>query len=97
MAYHRDGIGTCVHGMHAGEGAGLFYYHYDGLGSVVAISDANGTIVERYEYDVFGRSTVHTGAGADGIWMTADDVTDSKSILDNPYMFTGRRCSWFIV
>lgn len=57
----------------AGRGRSLFYsadrYHYDGLGSVVAISDANGEIVERYEYDVFGRSIVHTGAGADGVWM----------------------------
>ena len=25
------------------------------------------------------------------MWMTADDVTDTKSALDNPYMFTGRR------
>jgi hypothetical protein len=32
-----------------GGGVGLFYYHYDGLGSVVAMSDANGTIVERYK------------------------------------------------
>ena len=93
--YYGPGIDEpiCMHRTPYGygEGAGLFYYHYDGLGSVVAISDANGEIVERYEYDVFGRSIVHTGAGADGIWMTADDVTDSKSALDNPFMFTGRR------
>ena len=80
----------CMWRTAAGGGAGWFYYHYDGLGSVVAISNADGTIIERYEYDVFGRCTVHTGAGSDGVWMTADDITDTKSALDNPYMFTGR-------
>jgi RHS repeat-associated protein len=31
-----------------------FYYHFDGLGSVIALSDVNSVIVERYSYDVFG-------------------------------------------
>ena len=31
-----------------------FYCHYDGLGSVAALSNVNGDIVEKYEYDVFG-------------------------------------------
>jgi len=30
------------------------YYHFDGLGSVIALSDENTDIVERYSYDVFG-------------------------------------------
>jgi RHS repeat-associated protein len=32
----------------------VYYYHFDGLGSVVALSDVNSVIVERYSYDVFG-------------------------------------------
>ncbi len=32
----------------------VYYYHFDGLGSVVALSDVNNVIVERYSYDVFG-------------------------------------------
>jgi len=32
----------------------LYYYHFDGLGSVIALSDVNSVIVERYSYDVFG-------------------------------------------
>jgi len=32
----------------------VYYYHFDGLGSVVALSNANKEIVERYSYDVFG-------------------------------------------
>jgi len=32
----------------------LYYYHFDGLGSVIALSKVNGALVERYSYDVFG-------------------------------------------
>ena len=33
----------------------VYYYHFDGLGSVIALSDVNSVIVERYSYDVFGQ------------------------------------------
>lgn len=69
----------------------LYYCHYDGLGSVIALSNWQGIIAERYEYDVFGKCIVHTSAGVDGVWMTDDDTTATKSALRNPYMFTGRR------
>ncbi len=37
------------------EGPGeIFYYHADGLGSVVALTDANGKTVESYAYSPFG-------------------------------------------
>jgi len=32
-----------------------YYYHYDALGSVVALSDADGDTVQVYEYDVYGQ------------------------------------------
>ncbi len=32
----------------------VYYYHFDGLGSVVGLSNSSGSIVERYSYDVFG-------------------------------------------
>jgi RHS repeat-associated protein len=31
-----------------------YFYHLDGLGSVTAITDSSGTVVQRYEYDSFG-------------------------------------------
>ncbi|MCL5281599.1 MAG: hypothetical protein M1376_17005, partial [Planctomycetes bacterium] len=32
-----------------------YYYHFDGLGSVVGLTNASGNTVEVYEYDVYGR------------------------------------------
>jgi len=32
-----------------------YYYHFDGLGSVVALSDSSGNTIQRYEYTVYGR------------------------------------------
>ena len=58
-----------------------YYYHFDGIGSVAAISNAAGEIIETYKYDVYGdtviRDTVH--------------VSHDTSIVGNPYGFTGRR------
>ena len=33
----------------------VYYYHYDALGSVVALSDASGDTVQTYEYSVYGQ------------------------------------------
>jgi len=35
-----------------------YYYHYDGLGSVVALSDSSGDTVQTYQYSVFGQVAV---------------------------------------
>ncbi len=32
----------------------VYHYHYDGLGSVVALSNVNNEVAESYSYDVFG-------------------------------------------
>ncbi|MEE8208765.1 MAG: RHS repeat-associated core domain-containing protein, partial [Nitrosomonadaceae bacterium] len=64
-----------------GETETRYYYHFDGLGSVVALSNANATIVEKYEYKVFGAVTMYD----------INDVEVSESSVNNPYFFTGRR------
>jgi RHS repeat-associated protein len=33
---------------------GIYYYHADGLGSIVALTDSSGKVVQDYEYDSFG-------------------------------------------
>jgi len=35
-----------------------YYYHYDALGSVVALSDSSGDTVQTYQYSVFGQVAV---------------------------------------
>jgi len=40
-----------------------YYYHADGLGSITALTNANGSIVQRYEYDSFGNQTITTNGG----------------------------------
>ena len=59
----------------------VYYYHFDGLGSVAALSDVNSDIVETYSYDVFGQPTIRDENGS----------LISQSDVNNPYMFTARR------
>lgn len=40
-----------------------FFYHYDGLGSVVNLTDTQGNLVQSYTYDAFGRSQVRKADG----------------------------------
>lgn len=58
-----------------------FYYHYDGLGSVMALSDSTGRVVEKYQYAVYGNPRI--------LNQNNKHLTESK--YGNPYMFTGRR------
>lgn len=48
------------------DGDGVFdatyYYHYDGLGSITAMTDASGSVVQTYVYDSFGRIVQQTGS-----------------------------------
>jgi RHS repeat-associated protein len=46
----------------------VYYYHYDGLGSVVALSDAGGDTVQVYEYSAFG-------------WVAASDPNHANPFL----------------
>ena len=39
-----------------------YYYHYDGLGSVTAIADNAGNVMQTYEYDAFGKIVQQTGS-----------------------------------
>ena len=63
------------------RGGNVYYYHRDGLGSVTELSDQSGTLVERYEYDVYGAPTI----------FDSTDTELTASGIGNPYMFTGRR------
>jgi len=59
-----------------------FYYHDNSIGSIAALTDKNGEVVERYRYTAYGEATI----------TAADGVTErASSEVDNPYTFTGRR------
>jgi RHS repeat-associated protein len=62
------------------DGNKKYYYHFDGLGSVVTVSDQYATVVEKYKYDVFGKPTICEPNG----------TSRTASIIDNRYMFAGR-------
>lgn len=62
------------------RGTNTYYYHKNHLGSVVAISDGGGNLVERYEYDPYGQPS----------FFDANDNAFSQSAVGNAILFTGR-------
>lgn len=40
-----------------------YYYHFDGLGSIIAVTDSTGNAVEAYRYSVYGLADKPTTAG----------------------------------
>jgi RHS repeat-associated protein len=77
---YGPGIDEPICLIEVAESNAVYYYHFDGLGSVVALSDVNSVLVERYTYDVFGRPTIRDANGTEL----------AESALANPYLFTGR-------
>jgi RHS repeat-associated protein len=73
------------------RGGSTYYYHANSLGSIVALTDSAGNIVEHYRYDAYGKPEIYVGPGADATWFTADDVIAANSGAGNSYLFTGRR------
>ncbi|MBI4707731.1 MAG: hypothetical protein HY761_07395 [Candidatus Omnitrophica bacterium] len=57
-----------------------YYYHADGLGSIVTLTDEAGNVAESYEYDVYGQVKI----------LDANRLPLSASQIGNSYMFTGR-------
>ena len=53
------------------------YFHYDHLGSVVAVSDDGGNVIERRSFDAWGRPRATTGAAGTGELPNGlDEATD---------------------
>ncbi len=58
------------------------FYHSDDLGNVMALSNSSGAIVERYEYDDYGRLLNP---------VSLAPISSTPSPLGNPYFFQGHR------
>ena len=64
-------------------GSQLYYYITGRQGSVRAIVDDTGALVESYEYTPFGLMTIYDNQG--------QDITATGSAIGNPFGYTGRR------
>ncbi|MHC4068615.1 MAG: RHS repeat domain-containing protein [Planctomycetota bacterium] len=57
----------------------IYYYHFDGLGSVAALSEENADVVERYSYNVFGEPN-RTSSVNNPYMFTARRYDDETSL-----------------
>ena len=55
---YGPGIDQPVSMIEVADSSATYYYHYDALGSVIALSDSTGDTVQTYEYSVFGEPAV---------------------------------------
>ena len=62
------------------SGSNTYYYNRDGLGSVSELTDNAGAVVEKYLYDVYGKTII----------KDASDNVLTQSAIGNRYGFTGR-------
>jgi RHS repeat-associated protein len=62
--------------------ANTYYYHHDGLGSTIALTDSTGALAESYTYDAFGAATI----------LSTNSQALAVSALGNRFLFTGREC-----
>jgi len=76
--YVRDNGGKLV-----GEriGANSYYYLFDGLGSVVALTDGSGTVVDTYSYDPYGKVTPGASNSVTNPWQYTGGYLDSETGL----------------
>ena len=55
---YGPGIDQPVCMIEVADSNAVYYYHFDALGSVVALSDTAGDTIQTYEYSVFGQVAV---------------------------------------
>lgn len=59
------------------RGGDTRYYHYDGLGSTRALSDAGGSLTDSYDYEAFGEVLSQTGEAANDYLFTGEQFDAS--------------------
>jgi RHS repeat-associated protein len=58
----------------------VYYYHQDHLNSTIALTDASGSVIEQYRYDVFGQP----------FFYSPDGAPRAESAIGIRFLFTGR-------
>ena len=79
--YNRDPGGTLV-GQRNGLTNERHYFLFDGLGSVVGLTDQNGALVRYREYNAYGQA-IHTSgtSGKDSPWQYTSQYLDAPTGL----------------
>jgi RHS repeat-associated protein len=62
------------------NGANTFFYHVDHIGSVVSVTDSDGKLAEKVEYDAYGMPS----------FIDASGNELESSVIGNNILFTGR-------
>ncbi len=63
------------------RGNDTYYYHADPQGSIVAISNAAGQVVQRYDYDAWGQLLRNTGSFA----FSGNGLVNTRTFLGREY------------
>jgi YD repeat-containing protein len=63
------------------RGGQNYYYVKDGLGSVTALTDNNGTVVHEYHYAVFGKLLAETGDSVESFFLYTGRELDREAGL----------------
>ncbi len=66
----------------------LYYYHQDGLNSVVAVTDNTGVAVNTYNYEAFGKLKSETGTNVNNTLYTGRTL--EREISDSFYYYRAR-------
>jgi RHS repeat-associated protein len=76
--------------MYRDSDASKYFVCHNQIYSPEALLSSTGSIVERYDYDAYGKPLIYTDAGTDGTWFTSDDTNSVTSAKGLVYFFTGR-------
>ncbi len=78
----RDNRGTlATERITSGSTTSSYYYLFDGLGSVVALTDSSGTVVNTYSYDPYGNVTPGASNSMANPWQYTGGYLDSETGL----------------
>ncbi len=71
---------------YTGTTATPYYFHNNGIGSVTAITDQDGNLIERVSYDIYGMPTF-----TDYLNDPQNPTVVENSVIGNDILFQGRR------
>jgi RHS repeat-associated protein len=60
----------------------MYYYHFDGLGSVISLTDSGENVVATYEYDAFGAIIAQTGTLENPYRYTSREFDNETSLYN---------------